>query len=371
MNGTFCNLASGTLLEQSVMSQNKLVLVPLAVVCSVITAFTIVVNLMLIIALVRSRSQETRQAPGKHGITQMLMTSMAVSDFIFGVFLMPLGVVEITTNGVWDFGDGFCYTRILLNNLLCSVSIFHLNFLALDRILAVYKPLWYRLRTAKTGALMVSISWTVPIVSILFFEVVSLQHVSLQIFQEPEVVTVIIINFFIPLSISYILYVALIMKIVIYNLQTRNKNNNRQSQFSAHNDNAGAFNFEQPNNFNTNATNLSLVSLVNMPSHNSSISSLVTDQTNAQLGNVSINKKTRQRMFKALRTIGSLVVAYTVCWLPSWISPPIISVDHLPMWYVMFLCWMGYFNSAINPLLCCFNVSVRRAVKLFLHVKVC
>ncbi|XP_059157363.1 octopamine receptor 1-like [Physella acuta] len=361
MNTTACSLTFAEYKQHNGIATSTFVLVPLAVVCSVITAFTIVVNLMLIIALVRSRRQETRQAPGKHGITQMLMTSMAVSDFIFGVFLMPLGVSEIISNGHWKYGQNLCYVRISFINILCAVSIFHVNCLALDKLLAVYKPMWYRMRTVRTGYVMVSVSWLLPVV-LLFYTLPAMLNLlgPLNTSVYSLVLFFFVLAFYVPCMLAYVLYAAVLLKVIKYN------RNNFKPKLAV-----------KSSSFGTNSINIEEISKIctsNVISD--SVSNISTNEVNSTIRQCDeINLRTNQsltevqgkRSGKAIYTIGSLVICFTICWLPFWIGPPFLTEDQLPFWFSVLGYWVGYCNSALNPVLCCFNRSVRQAVKSFVQ----
>ncbi|CAL1533049.1 unnamed protein product [Lymnaea stagnalis] len=68
------------------------------------------------------------------------MLSLAASDLLYSSILMPLGTLEIAENGKWILGDGLCAARLTLHKIMCSVSVYHVTTIALDKYIAICKP---------------------------------------------------------------------------------------------------------------------------------------------------------------------------------------------------------------------------------------
>ncbi|XP_059157351.1 5-hydroxytryptamine receptor 5B-like [Physella acuta] len=320
---------------------------------------------MLIIALVRSRSQETRQAPGKHGITQMLMTSMAVSDFIFGVFLMPLGVSEITNNGNWNYGLSMCQVRTSFTNILCAVSVFHVNCLALDKLLAVYKPMWYRLRTVRTGYVMVSFSWLFPVALTVYCQIAVLNQMETSNQSvNPLVMFFLVVAFYLPCMLAYVLYAAILQKVLRYNRK------DFKPKYTIERSSVGIQYTEGTRDISKISESTMIpgtASYITCNISNDEAVPKIGPRDNATNILTKQNGKNDKRSGRAIYTIGSLMVCFTICWVPSWLGPPILTDDQLPFWFSLYGYWVGYCNSALNPVLCCLNRSVRQAVSSFVQ----
>ncbi|XP_021968368.1 tyramine receptor 1 isoform X2 [Folsomia candida] len=71
--------------------------------------------------------------------------SLAIADFLVGVFLVPSMIGEIASNK-WPFGRTYCQFYIMIALLLCTVSVLHLVAISRDRYHVVFDTLTYRAR---------------------------------------------------------------------------------------------------------------------------------------------------------------------------------------------------------------------------------
>lgn len=80
---------------------------------------------------------------------------------------------------------------------------------------------------------------------------------------------------------------------------------------------------------------------------------------------------TRER--RAARTLGIIMGVFVVCWLPFfvlYVVIPFCSSCCLSNKFINFITWLGYVNSALNPLIyTIFNMDFRRAFKKLLCMK--
>ncbi|XP_049872904.1 octopamine receptor [Pectinophora gossypiella] len=80
---------------------------------------------------------------------------------------------------------------------------------------------------------------------------------------------------------------------------------------------------------------------------------------------------TRER--RAARTLGIIMGVFVVCWLPFFVIYlviPFCSSCCLSSKFINFFTWLGYINSALNPLIyTIFNMDFRRAFKKLLFIK--
>jgi octopamine/tyramine receptor len=83
---------------------------------------------------------------------------------------------------------------------------------------------------------------------------------------------------------------------------------------------------------------------------------------------ISLSKERR-----AARTLGIIMGTFVVCWLPFfliYVIGPFCESCCLSSKFVNFITWLGYINSALNPIIyTIFNIEYRRAFKRLLGIK--
>ena len=94
------------------------------------------------------------------GVQNWFIASLAVSDLLVGVFIMPLSLAN-ELMGYWAFGDVLCQLWLSTDVLLCTASILNLCLISLDRYWSITRAISYlRKRTTRRAALMISVVWT-------------------------------------------------------------------------------------------------------------------------------------------------------------------------------------------------------------------
>nr|QQY02596.1 5-hydroxytryptamine receptor 1A-2 [Cryptocotyle lingua] len=89
----------------------------------------------------------------------LLLFNLAVSDFLISVIVLPFAIVQ-QVRGYWPFDELLCDFYIVFDVLLCTASIFSLCAIAVDRYLAITRPLTYASsRTTKRMIVMITVCW--------------------------------------------------------------------------------------------------------------------------------------------------------------------------------------------------------------------
>ncbi|XP_036829599.1 D(2) dopamine receptor A [Oncorhynchus mykiss] len=109
-------------------------------------------NVLVCVAVSRERALQTT--------TNYLIVSLAVSDLLLAILVMPWGVyLEVV--GEWRFSLIHCDILLTLDVMMCTASILNLCAISIDRYMAVAMPMLYNTRysSRRRVALMIAVVW--------------------------------------------------------------------------------------------------------------------------------------------------------------------------------------------------------------------
>ncbi|XP_049641169.1 trace amine-associated receptor 6-like [Suncus etruscus] len=263
-----------------------------------------------------------------HSPTNFLISSLACADFLVGVTVMPFSMVR-SVESCWYFGRSFCTFHTCCDIAFCYSSLFHLCFISIDRYIAVTDPLVYPTKfTVNVSMMCISISWILPLVynGAVFYTGANddgLEELS-------RVINCIggcqpIINQFWILVDFLLFFIPTIVMIILY-------------------------------------SSIFLVAW-------KQAKMIESISSKAEGFSGTSRPKATKRERKAAKTLGITVIAFLVTWLPFMIDSFFDSfLGYItPSYMYEILCWVGYYNSSLNPLIYAIFYSwFRRAIKLII-----
>ncbi|XP_029936072.1 trace amine-associated receptor 13c-like [Myripristis murdjan] len=285
----------------------------LYILMSSISVLTVTLNLLVIISISHYRQLHTP--------TNLFLLSLAVSDFLVGLLLMPVQSVFI--DNCWILGDLMCAMYCLLGFIVTTASIGNMVLISIDRYVAICDPLCYptkiTLRRVKVG---VCLCWICSVLCSSLIQKDSLIQPGRYNSCHGDCALVLnyiagavdlVLTFIGPITVIIVLYMRVFVVAV--------------SQARA------------------------------MRSHIVSVT--------LQPSGTGTAKKSE---LKAARTLGIVIVMFVICVCPYYY--PTLSGQETSS-HLKILLWMFYCNSSLNPLIYAFFYPwFRKSVKLIVTLQI-
>ncbi|KAK4316715.1 hypothetical protein Pmani_012161 [Petrolisthes manimaculis] len=126
-------------------------IVVITVIITVAMIVVVVGNMLVIIAIATEKALKN--------ITNWFIASLAVSDFLLGLVIMPFSLANLLM-GYWMFGDLWCELHAAIDVLLSTASINNICLISLDRYWSITHAVAYlKKRTPERAAIMIVAVW--------------------------------------------------------------------------------------------------------------------------------------------------------------------------------------------------------------------
>ena len=240
----------------------------------------------------------------------------------------------------WSFNSQLlCDAYISVDQISCTASIVHLCMISVDRYLAISKPFSYeRYRTYKYMAGLIAIAWTiaimVPLPPLIFFGNENIFETGQCQISQNKIYTIYscFTAFYLPLSVMCVVYFRLYRS-----ANEINRNTKRLCNPSCRVTN------EESGRVQSQSTK----------SDTQSSKGTRNDNTSPSGPKKTSNRAHYRNETKAARTLGVIMGAFCVCWVPFFVVStlrPFMEVS-FPKTLDSVLLWLGYSNSCLNPII--------------------
>uniref|UniRef100_A0A3Q3FF89 Alpha-2B adrenergic receptor n=1 Tax=Labrus bergylta TaxID=56723 RepID=A0A3Q3FF89_9LABR len=342
---------------------------------TLMVVFTIVGNIMVIIAVLTSRSLR--------GPQNLFLVSLAAADILVATLIIPFSLANELL-GYWYFKSLWCEIYLALDVLFCTSSIVHLCAISLDRYLSISRVTYGRQRTPKRIKAAIVVVWLIsavisfpPLLSLNKSEVGELGSEGgpqCQLNDERWYILYSTIgSFFAPCLIMILVYVR------IYQIA---KQRTRCPPGEPRKDGVGSATPSQPakhvqangkddeestppssnKNSNDRPPSLAINGARLVPGRKSK----TEDTPGAARRKAMVNREKRFTFVLAV-----VIGVFVVCWFPFFFSYSLQAVCPktcaIPDPLFKFFFWIGYCNSSLNPVIyTIFNKDFRKAFKKIL-----
>ncbi|KAH8264134.1 hypothetical protein KR038_003335 [Drosophila bunnanda] len=292
-------------------------------------------NMLVIVSVMRHRKLRI--------ITNYFVVSLAVADMLVALCAMTFNA-SVMISGKWMFGSVMCDMWNSFDVYFSTASIMHLCCISVDRYYAIVQPLDYPLiMTQRRVYIMLLMVWLSPAL-LSFLPICTGWYTTTENYKylksNPHICEFKVNKAYAIVSSSMSFWIPGIVMLSMYYRIYQEADRQERLVYRS-----------------------KVVSLL-LEKH-LQISQIPKPRPSIQVEQSTITTMRRER--KAARTLGIIMSAFLICWLPFFLWYIVSSLCDsciTPRLLVGILFWIGYFNSALNPIIYAyFNRDFRAAFK--------
>ncbi|KAG7215436.1 hypothetical protein INR49_022506 [Caranx melampygus] len=324
--------------------------------------------------------------------TNYFIVSLAVADLMLAVLVLPLFVFSEFQDGVWTLGMTVCDGLMTMDVMLCTASIFNLCAISIDRFIAVSIPLNYnRKHVDMRQTILLSATWilALAVASPVMFGINNVpgrDPSECKLENDDYVLYSSVCSFFIPCPIMLLLYCGMFRGLRRWEEARKAKLRNsiqacRKLQEAAASlpplaslppplppiiEREVTDTPDEPSTFPSTDRPLNS-EYKDGPVRTVSFAEIKYNPDPHRRKRAKINSRER----KAMKVLPVVVGAFLFCWTPFFVLHTMrarCQGCHVPPALMSVVTWLGYVNSALNPVIyTVFNTEFRNFFKKFLH----
>ncbi|XP_023840824.1 D(4) dopamine receptor-like [Salvelinus sp. IW2-2015] len=362
-------------------------------------------NLLVCLSVYREKALKTT--------TNYFIVSLAVADLMLAVLVLPLFIYVEFQGGLWSLNMHVCDGLMTMDVMLCTASIFNLCAISIDRFIAVSIPLNYNLKHVDQRQIfLLSATWilALAVASPVMFGIQNVpQRDSTECKLEDDnfVVYSSVCSFFIPCPIMLLLYCGMFRGLRRWEEARKAKLRSSILVCRKFQDATASLppldslptplppiiKREELTDMKPELKDINLEELDPYPlespdgPYNNSLTTPEYKEgpvpTVVAYSNISYNlhpqtdphqkkrAKINCRERKAMKVLPVVVGVFLFCWTPFFVvhtMRALCATCYIPPWLMSIVTWLGYVNSALNPIIyTVFNTEFRNYFNKFLH----
>ncbi|XP_036621229.1 D(4) dopamine receptor [Trichosurus vulpecula] len=304
--------------------------------------------------------------------TNFFIVSLAAADLLLALLVLPLFVYSEYQGGVWALSTVLCDALMTMDVMLCTASIFNLCAISVDRFIAVSVPLNYsRQQLGRRQLVLIGIVWGLAfaVASPVLFglnDVPGRNPAVCQLESQNYIVYSSVCSFFLPCPLMLILYCAMFRRLRTWEEARRAKLRRSMCPGAARRPSRPPQpwprrRFPGPEPEGPGPAGYSSHGPIQTVSHPPQTQPL--PQALPSAGPPRKRAKITGRERKAMRVLPVVVGAFLVCWTPFFVvhvTRALCPTCPMPQRLVSIVTWLGYVNSALNPVIyTVFNTEFR------------
>ncbi|XP_041112205.1 D(4) dopamine receptor-like [Polyodon spathula] len=345
-------------------------------------------NILVCLSVLTERSLKTA--------TNYFIVSLAVADLLLAILVLPLYVYSEFLGGIWTLNTSICDALMTMDVMLCTASILNLGAISVDRYIAVVVPLKYnRNQFSMQQLVLITATWVLSfgVASPVIFGLNRVPQRNPHICKLEDdnfVVYSSVCSFFVPCPIMLLLYYWMFRGLKRWSASRKSNLMHEERKFSLSlkglsRERREKVKYLMPNLSPTTANQTTLPENDLITTQRDSTSEAEAQEQMKEAspkengfkqnhcsskGSQSKSHRVSGRERKAMKVLPIVVGVFLACWTPFFVvhvtKVLCQSCDIGPM-LISVVTWLGYVNSAVNPIIyTAFNTEFRNVFQKLL-----